>query len=73
MDILERVIKILDDGCTYPNYFENLFLAQPRRWLTQMETCSKIKVIGVLKICPIFESWILSAKGKIFDSEDIFR
>jgi hypothetical protein len=29
MDILERAIKILDDGRTYLNYFENLFQAQP--------------------------------------------
>jgi hypothetical protein len=64
-----NAIKILDDGRTYPNYFENLFQAQPRRyqkvnWLTQVEICSKIKDNWIaenlfnfsIKPTP-FESW----------------
>jgi hypothetical protein len=39
MGILERAIKILDDGRTYPNYFENLFQAQPRRYQKVIEIC----------------------------------
>jgi hypothetical protein len=38
MDILERAIKILDDGRTYLNYFENLFQAQPWRYQQVIDT-----------------------------------
>jgi hypothetical protein len=37
-NILERAIKILDDGRTYPNYFEKLFQAQPRRYKQVIDT-----------------------------------
>jgi poly(A) polymerase Pap1 len=38
IDILKRAIKILDDGHTYPNYFENTFQAQPRRYQKVIDT-----------------------------------
>jgi hypothetical protein len=38
INILKRAIEILDDGVTYPNYFENLFQAQPGRYERVIDT-----------------------------------